>query len=331
MHAPGTLLLTRSDVTRVLTLQECIAAVEEGFRLEGDGKLQSPSILGVHAPHGGLHVKAGFLGVERACIVAKANANFPHNATRHGLPTIQGVVIVVDGDNGYPLAVMDSIEITIQRTGAATAVAAKHLARRESRAAAIIGCGVQGRVQLQSLREVLGLERVAAYDIDRGASERFAGWVRNDLKLDARAASSVSDAAHDVDVVVTCTSSTRVVVEDADVRPGVFVAAVGADNEHKWEIDPRLLARSKVVVDNLNQCATIGDLHHAIEHGVMTRETIHSDLGSVVAAKKPGRERGDEITVFDSTGVALQDAVTAALVLRRAVDQKLGTRFDFFA
>src|SRR5690349_8132305 len=232
MQAPGTLLLTRSDVARVLTLRDCIAAVEDGFRLEGEGRIQPPSILGVHAPHGGLHVKAGLLGLERPCIVAKANANFPHNARRHGLPTIQGVVIVIDGDSGYPLAVMDSIEITIQRTGAATAVAAKHLARRESRAAAIIGCGVQGRVQLRSLREVLAIERVAVHDIDRDSSDRFVAWARDDLELDARAASSAADAVCDADVVVTCTSSARVVLEDADVRPGVFVAAVGADNEH---------------------------------------------------------------------------------------------------
>jgi alanine dehydrogenase len=331
VQAPGTLLLTRSDVVRVLALRECIGAVEEGFRLEGKGEIQPPSILGVHAPHGGLHVKAGFLGLERPCIVAKANANFPHNPRRHGLPTIQGVVIVVDGGNGYPLAVMDSIEITIQRTGAATAVAAKHLARNTSRAAAIIGCGVQGRAQLSSLREVLALERVAAYDLERGASERFVEWARDAHQLDARVASSVSDAARDADVVVTCTSSDRVVLDDVDVRPGMFVAAVGADNEHKWEIDPRLFTRAKVVVDNLSQCATIGDLHHAIEQGAMTPQAIHGDLGSIVAANKPGREHDEEITLFDSTGIALQDAVTAALILRRATEQGLGTRFDFFA
>jgi alanine dehydrogenase len=329
--SPGTLLLTRSDVARVLTLRDCIAAVEQGFRLEGMGEIQPPSILGVHAAHGGLHVKAGFLGGERPCIVAKANANFPHNARRHGLPMIQGVVIVVDGDNGYPLAVMDSIEITIQRTGAATAVAAKYLARGSSRAAAIIGCGVQGRVQLCALREVLALERVTVHDLDRDAADRFVDWARDDLGLDARAARSAPDAVRDADVVVTCTSSTGMVLEDADVRPGVFVAAVGADNEHKWEIDPRLFPRSKVVVDNLNQCATIGDLHHAIEHRTMTREAIHGELGSIVAARKPGREHDDEITLFDSTGVALQDAVTAALILRRATERALGTRFDFFA
>ena len=326
-----TLLLTRSDVARVLVLPECIAAVEQGFRLEGERAIPPSAILGVHAPHGGLHVKAGFLGLERPCIVAKANANFPDNPRRHGLPTIQGVVLVVDGDRGYPLAIMDSIEITIQRTGAATAVAAKHLARHESRSAAIIGCGVQGRIQLLALREVLPLERIAVHDIDRDESTRFVDWARSTTGLDVRAASSASDAVRDADAVVTCTSSTHAVLDDADIRPGMFVAAVGADHAHKWEIDPRLFARAKVVVDNLEQCATIGDLHHAIEHGIAARDTVHADLGSVVAATRPGRERDDEITLFDSTGVAVQDAVTAVLVLQRATERGLGTRFDFFA
>jgi alanine dehydrogenase len=331
MQASGTLLLTRSDVARVLTLADCIAAVEEGFRCEGEGRIPPPSILGVRAPSGGLHVKAGFLGLDRPCIVAKANANFPDNPRRHGLPTIQGVVLVVDADNGHPLAIMDSIEITVQRTGAATAVAARYLARRASTAAAIIGCGVQGRVQLRSLLEVLPIERAAVYDVDGDAAARFVTWARDDLRIRARAAESVADAVRDADVVVTCTSSERVVLDAADVRPGVMVAAVGADSEHKWEIDPRLFARSKVVVDNLNQCATIGDLHHAIERCAMTRDAVHADLGSIVAGKRPGRSDRDEITLFDSTGVALQDAVTALHVLRRAAAQQLGVRFDFFA
>src|SRR5678815_1657000 len=130
MQASGTLLLTRSDVARVLTLADCIAAVEEGFRCEGEGRIQPPSILGVRLPGGGLHVKAGFLCLDRPCIVAKANANFPDNPRLHGLPTIQGVVLVVEADNGHPLAMMDWFAITVQRTGAATAVAARYLARR---------------------------------------------------------------------------------------------------------------------------------------------------------------------------------------------------------
>jgi len=320
-----TLLLTRSDVARVLALPECIAAVEQGFRLEGEHAIPPSAILGVHAPNGGLHVKAGLVG---SFIVAKANANVPDNPKRHGLPTIQGVVLVVDADRGAPLAIMDSIEITIQRTGAATAVAAKYLARRESRTAAIIGCGVQGRIQLLALREVLPLERIAVHDIDRDAAARFVDWART-TGLDVNAASSAPDAVRDADVVVTCTSSSRAVLDAADIRPGTFVAAVGADNAHKSELDPRLFTRAKVVVDNLEQCATIGDLHHAIEHGTASRDTVHADLGSVVAAKRPGRENADEITVFDSTGVALQDAVTAVLVLRRATELGLGTQFAF--
>lgn len=293
MQAPGTLLLTRSDVASVLTLTECIAAVDEGFRREGRGEMQSPAILGVHAPNGGLHVKAGYLGLDRPCIVAKVNANFPHNPRRHGLPTVQGVVIVVDADTGYPLAIMDSIEITIQRTGAATAVAARYLARRESRRAAIIGCGVQGRVQLRSLLEVPPLDAVAAYDINEKSRDRFIAWVRDDLKLGARAADSVSDALREADVVATCTPATRCVLHGTDVRPGMFIAAVGADSEHKWEIDPAVFPKAKVVVDNLNQCAAIGDLHHAIERGTTTREAVHADLGSVAAGNKPGRESDD--------------------------------------
>jgi alanine dehydrogenase len=330
MRQSGTWLLTRSDVASVLTLRDCVVAVEDGFRQEGRGSIQPPSILGVHAPHGGLHVKAGFLGIDRPCIVAKVNANFPHNPRRHDLPTIQGVVIVVDGDNGYPLAIMDSIEITIQRTGAATAVAAKYLARRGSRAVAIIGGGVQGRVQLRSLLEVLPLETVSVHDTASDSAHRFAAWARDDLGLAARAAESVSDAVSGADVVVTCTPSTQLILDSADVRPGMFVAAVGADSDHKWEIDPQLFPRSKVVVDNLNQCAAIGDLHHAIEHRTMTREAVHADLGSIVAGNRPGRESDDEITLFDSTGIALQDAVTGVLVLRRAMEQQLGQLFNFF-
>lgn len=330
MKTPGTLLLTRSDVARVLTLTECIAAVDEGFRLEGRGEIQPPSILGVHAPNGGLHVKAGYLGLDRPCIVAKVNANFPHNPRRHGLPTVQGVVIVVDGDNGYPLAIMDSIEITIQRTAAATAVAATYLARRESRRAAIVGCGVQGRAQLRSLLEVLRLDAVAAYDIDHEARDRFIVWAQGALQIEARAADSVADAVRDADVVATCTSATHFLLNSTDVRPGMFIAAVGADNEHKWEIDPGIFPTAKVVVDNLNQCATIGDLHHAIERGATTRDAVHADLGSIAAGKSPGRQSDDEITLFDSTGIALQDAVTAVLVLRQALAEKLGRSYDLF-
>lgn len=331
MEKLRTRLLSRKDVANLISLSDCIAAVEHGFKLEGNGEVPPSSVLGVHAPNGGLHVKAGFLGLERPCIVAKVNANFPQNPKLHGLPTIQGVVIVVDAENGFPLIVMDSIEITIQRTGAATAVAAKYLARKESQTVAIIGCGLQGRIQLQSLMHVLPVKNVRAFDVNAGSLQKFVSIVDKELKLNIVSATSVNDAVKGCDVCVTCTPSKQVLLRKEDVSPGVFIAAVGADNEHKQELDPQFFVGNKVVVDNLIQCATIGDLHHAIGQNIATHESVHADLGSVVAGKKPGRTSMDEITIFDSTGIALQDAVTAALILSKAQARNIGTEFNFFA
>ena len=150
------LVLTRKDVQELLTLPECIAAVERAFRLHGEGKAAAPALASVHADEGAFHIKAGLLEVGgRTYFAAKTNANFPHNREQHALPTIQGSISVCDATNGFPLAIMDSIEITILRTGAATAVAAKYLAAEDASTVAICGCGVQGRVQLRSVAEVL--------------------------------------------------------------------------------------------------------------------------------------------------------------------------------
>ncbi|MGH7349157.1 MAG: ornithine cyclodeaminase family protein, partial [Candidatus Rokuibacteriota bacterium] len=169
-----TLLLTRRDVAALLTLDECIAAVEEAFALQGAGRALGPGVLGLHVPDGGFHVKAAGLRLSRLYVAVKLNANFPENGPRRGLPTIQGVVVLSDGETGRPLALMDSMEITVLRTGAATAVAARHLARADARVATIVGCGRQGRVQLAALTRVRSLERAHAVDADPAAARRFA-------------------------------------------------------------------------------------------------------------------------------------------------------------
>src|SRR5262249_47869154 len=162
-------------------------------------------------------------------------ANFPGNPKTHGLPTIQGVIIVCDAATGELLALMDSIEITALRTGAATAVAARKLARPDSHAATICGCGRQGSIQLQSPREVLPIPRVFAYDLDPAAAQRFAS-----THPDVEVASDLTKAVHASDVIITCTPAKRFFITVDDVRPGTFIAAVGADNENKQEIDPHL-------------------------------------------------------------------------------------------
>ena len=322
-------MLTRSEVAELLELDACIEAVERAFRLHGEGRTPDPAIAGVHAPKGGFHVKAGLLDLGRLYFVAKTNANFMNNRTEFGLPTIQGTIVLHDGENGFPLALMDSIEISIQRTGAATAVAAKYLARPDSTVAAIAGCGEQGRVQLRSVAKVLPLNSAYVWDVEKARAEQMAGDLKRELGFDITVVDDFSAAAQQADVCITCTPSHEYILGPADVRPGTFIAGVGADNPEKRELAPELMAASKVVVDVLEQCATIGDLHHALEEQTMTREQVHGELGAVVAGRKSGRNSDEEIAVFDSTGMALQDAAATAVVYERALRAGVGRVIDF--
>src|SRR6478672_4952671 len=165
MNLEGVLLLGRSEIDRLLTIPECIAAVENMFRLQGEGKFAAPGILGLHGPAGGLHIKAALLPGRRNYFVAKLNTNFPGNRALKKLPTIQGLIVLCDGDNGIPLAVLDSVDIKIKRTAAASAVAAKYLARPDSAVLTLCGCGSQARAQLRALQTVLSLEKIYAFDL----------------------------------------------------------------------------------------------------------------------------------------------------------------------
>jgi alanine dehydrogenase len=329
MKPDGTLLLTGRDVAALLTIEECMAAVENAFKLYGEGKTEPPGILGVHARDGGFHIKAGLLDLSRSYFAAKVNANFPENAKAFGLPTIQGVVVLCDGKNGYPLALMDSIEITIQRTGAATGVAATYLARPDSKTVTICGCGSQGRISLRVLSKVLPIEKAWVWDRDQAQAQRFADELVADLRIDIEVVNDLQAAVGKSDVVITCTPSKHPFLKNDFVSPGTFIAAVGSDNPEKQELEPVLLSGKKLVADVLEQCATIGELHHALDEGLMTRQNVYGELGEVVAGFKPGRTSNDEVIIFDSTGMALQDVVTAAAVYEKAVSEAAGTLLDF--
>ena len=318
-HLEGTLLLSRAEVERLLTPEACIAAVEGAFRDLAEGRVPPPGILGMHGGDGSFHVKAGFLAADRPYFAAKLNANFPDNGRRYGLPTIQGAVILFDAANGAPLAIMDSMSITALRTAAATAVAAKYLARRKCETLLICGCGGQAVSQLRAVQRVCSPKRVLAYDQDASKAAAFAGTVGAAPVVDLAAAVAESE------MVITCTTARRYFITRDMVRAGSFIAAVGADHEEKQEIEPRLLAQAKVVTDITEQAARIGDLHHAIETGAMTADSVHAELGEVISGRKPGRLRDDEIIVFDSTGTGLQDVAAAIATYRRAVKERTGT------
>jgi ornithine cyclodeaminase/alanine dehydrogenase len=331
MRKTGTLLLNRQNVAALLTLDECISAVEQAFELYATGNTMPPGILGVPARDGGFHIKAAGLKLARTYFAVKSNGNFFQNMRRHGMPNIQGLVILCDGENGYPLAVMDSIEITIIRTGAATAVAAKHLARPGSKVATICGCGNQGRISLRALTKVHSLEKVYAYDLNNESALSFSRSLATELRIEVNVVRDLADAISQSDICVTCTPSKEYYLNRDYVTPGTFIAAVGADSEEKQELDPALLASSKVVVDILDQCATIGELHHAIEKGLATRAGVHAELGEVIAGKKSGRTSPVETIIFDSTGTALQDVAAAVVVYEKAASAGNFPTIDFAA
>jgi alanine dehydrogenase len=327
----GTMLLSRADVSSLLSLNDCVEVVENAFRAYAQGKTLSLGLLHVDAPDGEFHIKAGGPAQPRTYFGLKVNAGFFQNRQRFGLPNIQGTIILCDGDNGYPLALMDSTAITINRTGATTAVAAKYLARPDSRSVTICGCGTQGRIQLRALEHILPIEVAHAFDFEVAIAEKFASDMSRELGIRVDAVSDLGSATGSSDVCVTCTPAKTYFLNEEDVPPGMFVAAIGADSPEKHEIDPRLMASSKVVVDILDQCVEVGELHHAIAQGLIGREQVHGELGEVIVGEKPGRTSDDEITIFDSTGTGLQDAATAAAVYERAVQMGKGTFFDFFA
>ena len=331
MNSDNVLFLSAADVRAVLTLDECIAAVERAFRLHGEGKTVPPAVLGVHVPTGGFHIKAGVLSLSRNYFAAKVNANFPENPARFELPTIQGMIILCDADNGSPLALLDSGDITALRSAAATAVAAKHLARPDSRVVTVCGCGKQGRAQLAALTRLFSLETVFAHDKNRQHALDFKHELAADLDISIIVIDDVSDRVRRSDICITCTTSQEPFVSKKDIGPGLFIAAVGADNPHKQEIHPALMASSKIVCDVIEQCAAMGDLHHALDAGTITIQSVHAELGEIVAGRKPGRETAEEVIVFDSTGMALQDVASAATVYEKAIREQVGTSLKLAA
>ena len=325
------LVLSRRDVMELLTLDLCIEAVERAFRLHAEQQTYGPRVVGLPTEDGGFHIKIAGLRGDRNYFAAKTNGNFPSNGQRFSLPTIQGTVVLADALNGTPLAVMDSASITTLRTAAATAVAAKYLARRDARTATVIGCGAQGEIQLAAIAAVLPIERALMLDVDHPRAEAAAARATSGLGLRVEAAKDLPAALRDSDVCVTCTPSRRAYVMAADVAPGTFIAAVGADNQGKQEIDPTLVASATLVVDVIDQCAEIGELQHALAGGLMTREQVHAELADVVVGRRPGRTRPDEITIFDSSGTALQDVAAAIAVYEKARAAGRGTEVQLDA
>ena len=327
MRRPVTLVLSGSDVRRAVSLRAAIDEVERAMRGSALGCLRIASVAHLELSGGAVHVKSAALLAQPARVAVKVNLNFPDNPSRN-LPTIQGAIVLSDGETGSTLAILDSASVTALRTAAASAVAARALARPESKVLTVIGCGVQGPVHVLALCQVLPIETAYLFDQDPARAKAAVRALVEDSGLNAIAIDELRRGTLASDLVVTCTTSRRAFLGPDDVRAGSFIAAVGADHPAKQEISPELLARSRVVADVLAQCAEIGDLHHAIAAGRMQASDTVGELSDILAGKLRFTPAPSDIVVYDSTGTASQDVAVASLAYQRACDLNLGVAVE---
>lgn len=302
------MLIPSAQVLSHITMDQAIAAVEHAIARLAEGHVGAPVSLGVAVANGTFHVKAcASQAPDRANLfVAKVNANFPGNPAM-GLPTIQGVIAVFDTRHGELRAIVDSPSITGLRTAATTGVVIRRLAPRNAQVATIVGCGALGRFHLEALK-ACSIGRIFVFDKELARAEAAAAWAREALAMDCEAIDDMRRATLQSQIVVTCTPSHRSFLGRDDIGSGTLIAAVGADNESKSEIDPALLDEARVVTDLTAQCLKSGDLRHA------PSKVVCGELIDVVAGRVARTEAG-EIVIFDSTGLAVQDLALCELLV----------------
>jgi len=310
-----TYLMTRIDVEQTLSMPEAIDAVEAAFRAYAQGKAQMPPKPYLTFETGDLRIMPAYLPELGLAAVKLVNAH-PDNAE---LPTIMATVAVFDPGTGFLLAIMDGTYLTSVRTGAAGAIAAKYLARADSAVASFVGAGVQAYTQLQGLLvTVPSVSKVLVCDVDADAARALAREAHEQHGLAAETC-SLDDAVRNADVLITTTPVRKPLIRSDLVRPGTHVNAIGADAPGKQELERAILESARIVVDNWEQASHGGEINVAVSDGSIGRDDVHAELGEIAAGLKPGRERPDEITVFDSTGLAIQDLACAAHVYRRVM------------
>ncbi len=295
-----------------ITPLRAVEVVREAFRADGEGRTRVPAVINLEIPaaHGEFHVKTAYIdGVPHVAI--KVASGFYDNPAK-GLPSGSGLMVLCDATTGLPAALLlDNGYLTDVRTGAAGAVAADVLARKSIEVAGVLGSGTQARHQIRCLATVRRFRTVLAWSPTRAHLEAYLDELRAD-GFDARAASSPEAICREADIVITTTPSRRPLIESAWLREGVHVTAVGSDAPGKQELAADCLHRADlVVVDRLSQCGAFGELHHALDRGMLTREAV-PELGAIVAGRRPGRTDDRQVTIADLTGVGFQDTAIAS-------------------
>ena len=321
-----TRVLTYEEVRQALPMRRAIEAMKGAFAQLSAGQADVPLRVALDVPrHNGVTLfMPAYLSADDQMAV-KIVSVFNDNPAK-GLPLIHALVVVVDATTGEPAAVMDGTALTALRTGAASGAATDLLARQDARTAAVFGTGAQGRTQLEAVCAVRPIQEAWAYDVLPQQAAAYADEMSQRLSILVNAAETPSEAVRQADVICTATTSTSPVFDDADVQPGTHINAIGAYTPQMQEIPPETILRARVVIDHREaSLAEAGDLLIPLQQGLMTEDHIYAEVGEIAAGRKSGRTSSEEITLFKSVGVAVQDVAAASAVLEAARRLGLGT------
>ena len=313
-----TLILTESEIKPLLQIEDAIKVVEQAFRAKSDGMVQMPPkpYLYFKKYDGDLRIMPAYLEDVDTAGVKIVNSH-PLNPDQ-GLPTVMAVIVLSDPKTGMPLGIFSGTRITALRTAAASAIAAKYLSRKNSRIAAIIGTGAQAESQLTGLCMVRKIEEARVFDIIPGKSEEFAKKMKGELGIIVKPANSIKESVEGCDILTTITPVRKPIIKNEFVGEGMHINAVGADAPGKQELEPEILTRANIVVDDWDQASHGGEINIPLSKGIISKASVLAEIGEIVSGTKEGRTGDNEITLFDSTGLAIQDVSTAYLVYNEA-------------
>lgn len=323
-------VLSGKQIREAVRMKDIIDAVETAFMELSAGSAEMPvrSHISIAQPQGTALFMPSYMK-PTGMIGIKTVTLFEDNRSA-GLPYIQGMVSLLDGTDGSPKAVLDGMTITALRTGAASGLASRLLARRNSATCAIFGAGVQGRTQLEAVCAVCDIERAIIFDTSPEASEKFADEMSRAFKIEVNVGASSRETVCQADVVCCATISETPVFDCRDLPPGVHINAVGSYKPHVQEVPEEMVLRSRLFVDHrVSALEETGDLIIPIKKGLLTEDHIAGEIGEVAAGKIAGRTSDDQLTFFKSVGVAVQDLAAAAVILERAEELNIGTIAPF--
>lgn len=327
------LLLKKKEIENLISMEEVLNVVEQAFKEKGLKRIQMPPkpYIFYHKYNGDLRTMPSYLEALDISAVKIVNSH-PNNMKLYDLPTVMATIILIDPKNGAPLSIMEGSWITAMRTGAASGIASKYLARKSSYKLGLIGAGAQAETQLLAISSILNIQEVYVYDKSKENRDNFIlKFIKKyGEKFSINPVERAEDAVKNMDVIVTATPSREPIVKKDWVSNGMHLNCIGADAPGKEEIDPQILKISKIVVDDIEQAAHGGEINVPLSKGIISLKDVYAEIGEIVAGLKPGREFIEEITVFCSTGLAIQDAVTAKLVYDKALEKNIGQWVEFF-